>query len=197
MKRWCLWIVTLSAVTLVCALAWGQDVERECPICARAMQAEWRFCPYDGTSLVQTPLGPSDDEPQEVLLKFFQAYHDGDAQGIAGTLDLEGIVAGVIRKGVDEIEAEGVRSVLARDFADQAARAIVPVILGVLTCDEMRQQYPIPEEFLHPKAISAVYRTEKSPGKARLVPLRALGSPVVLRKRHDRWMIAEFPVMPR
>lgn len=160
------------------------------------MDASWKFCPFDGTPVAPPPLGAPGDTPQQVLLNFFKAYREGDADGIAQTLDLQGIVSEMIRRGVDDIGPEGVRSVLRKDFADDAARAIAPVILRVLTSDQMRKEYPIPDGFLHAKAIEITYRLEKSPGKATLVPaVRNVAAPVRFRRHRDRWVIAEFPVL--
>lgn len=160
------------------------------------MDASWKFCPFDGAGVATAPVSASDDTPQEVLLKFFEAYRDGDAQGIAQTLDLQGIVSTMIRRGVDDIGPEGVRSVLRKDFSDDASRAIVPVILRVLTSEEMREKYPIPGELLHARAINMTYRLEKSLGKATLAPaVRGIATPVHFRQRNDHWVIAEFPVL--
>jgi len=162
------------------------------------MDAGWKFCPFDGTAVGPAPVGAVDDTPQEVLLKFFKAYRDGNSDGIERTLDLQGIVSTMVRRGVDDIGPEGVRSVLRKDFADEAARAIVPVILRVLTSEEMRKEYPIPDELLHQKTISMTYRLEKSPGRATLVPaVRNIAAPVRFRRREDRWVIAAFPILGR
>jgi len=194
-------VTVLSVVLAVLAGGTARGEEggtATCPACGAQMDASWKYCPFDGMPVGPAPLGAPDDTPQEVLLKFFKAYRDGDADGIQRTLDLQGIVSTMIRRGVDDIGPEGVRSVLRKGFADDAARAIVPVILKVLTSEEMRKEYPIPGQLLHEKTINVTYRLEERAGKATLVPaVRSIAAPVRFRRSNDRWVIAEFPILGR
>ena len=133
----------------------------KCASCGKALDLSWKYCPWCG---VKVPGKPGDIRvrtPKGVVLEFYEGYEKCNREKLRQTLDLEGILAGLIGRAIDRMEdvSPEIKTVFKRKLMPQASRALVPAVLDVLTSEEMKRQFPPPEN-ISKKAIDLYYHEE-------------------------------------
>ena len=203
MRRIMLPAILLLTVAVLSAPVAAHDKtcpSRTCPVCARPVQADWRYCPNDGIPL-PVPLPVADDRsPSDVLHLFAVSYSKRDREGIARSLDFEAILSNLMTKGIDSMDLDPpVRTILKRHFVDRAARALAPVVLDAMVEEDMQTEWRMLSEQLSSKSTIETLFDERITGnEARLVPSQLIsgaGGPraIQFRRKDGMWKIVSFP----
>ena len=180
-----------------------------CEICLRSVSPDWKYCPYDGHSLMMSEVDRlrfNGKEPMEVLYEFLRAVSDRDDQHyearekvVAGTMDLEGIVGNILKLGIEKLTIPAKRKeMLLGQFVPEASHALVPVIVRVLLSREFQKNLG-DRESLDMQRFKLMFQQEITGDTARVYAVDpALSEEVYFRKVVDsnsgaRWVITKFP----
>jgi len=204
-------------LTLVVLLLLGADAPQRqlppgrtspseyCASCEGPLEPQWRYCPWCGERIDRTP-GPrqatSPLDPKETVLAFFEAYQKQDRRAMAEVLDLGSVLSEWINKSLDRWEGlpKDLLELMRERAVSQMAEALSPVVLEILTSDEMLRSYRPPAEvtydFLKP------YNEKIEGQQAWLYPnyrIVRVGSfadhTFYLRKKNGRWVIIRLPFL--
>jgi len=176
-------------------LAQEAKPSRQCPICQKTMEQDWKYCPFDGTQVLETTTIP-ERTPTEVVLAFYKAYAERNKEELGRCLDLENILSSAVVEAIDGMKGLSldVRAVFKEKLVAPATRALIPSVLEILVSDAIAREFPSLEE-ISAKALVAFY-TEKIEGdRARFIPLQGtpFGREIVLVNRNGRWLITKMP----
>jgi hypothetical protein len=174
----------------------------KCTSCARELAASWNYCPWCGVKVLKKSAGIPVRTPKGVVLEFYEGYNEANREKLRQTLDLEAILSGLIDRAIDRMEdvSPEIKTLFKRKLMPQASRTLVPAVLDVLASDEMKRQFPPPEN-ISKKAIDLYYHEEIVGDTATLIPIRAEPGhrreegTFVLKKRGKIWLIRQIPGM--
>ena len=203
MRKYILSVTLILGCAVLAGYAAGEaasevSVQKKCPACGMEVKADWLYCPYDGVSLkVQDIEKIPRRSAREVLLAFYKGYRNKDKKLLAECIDLEYILADILRKGIDNIEglSGGMRTTFKAELIPIASKSLVSGILEVMVSEAMQKEFPIPDE-ISSKAIDAFYEMKEQDRIVRFIPLKGVGTvddQIVLRNVKGRWFIVEMP----
>jgi hypothetical protein len=198
-------LVILLGAELPSGAPGGINPYKACPINGQPFQPGWKYCPWHGTR-IGTELAPraiADRDPVQTVLAFFEAYRRADRQGMEEVLDMETILGEWIGASLDRWEglSPNLRALMRKqDVPKEMAQALSPIVLDILTSNEMRETFP--PEVVRLEDLLKLYYVQQADDLAWLNPSRLVvnegfaAQRFHLRKKDGHWVITRMPFFP-